>query len=145
MGSDSVIDGSGSGYGNRGVLHLSIDDEELLKAIAVALVERAHGAESLQALEAKVVGRHLRTLIDERLTLAIDAAVQVQVQALIEQRAAVFGAKVAETINRLTTGRVLDDLVLGHIRHVMAELMTAHRSAILERMNALIAGAAGAK
>lgn len=150
---DSQIDGCVSDdSGSRMVLekshaplHLSIDDETLTKAIAVALVERAHGAEGLQALEAKVVGRHLRTLVDERLTLAIDAAVQVQANKLIEKRMAELDATVAATVAKLTTDRVIDDFVRQHLRNVIGELVAEHRSAILERMNALIASMAGGK
>ena len=47
------------------IIHLSFDGDDLVRAIAVALVERSTGRERLQAIESKQVSHHIKSLLTE--------------------------------------------------------------------------------
>jgi hypothetical protein len=70
---------------------------------------------------------------------------QVQANKLIEKRVAELDATVAATVAKLTTARVIDDFVRNHLNNIIGEMMARHRSSILERMNAVVAGMVGGK
>ena len=81
------------------IIHLSFDGDDLVRAIAVALVERGTGRERLQAIESKQVSHHIKSLLTEmQIESQLMTLVNEALRTLITERVQPKLAKIDDTV-----------------------------------------------